>query len=302
MIGTGIIEGDEKMGGIAPLLQRGDGLIFLPEDREICEELLRSAYERGDGAMPLTELIVAVGRNFLDAPYEAETLEKEGTEELVVNLRAFDCVTFVENAVVLAGMIRAGKTDFADFAAALERIRYRGGRRNGYPSRLHYFTDWLRDNGRRGIVRDITAAIGGCPFRKQFHALTDRREEHPALKDAITFGRMRIVEAACSRRMQCHIAKANLNQAAEGIADGDIIAITTDEKGLDVSHTGLAVHVRGQLHLLHASSAAGKVVLSDMTLDRYLLSRRTRTGIIVGRTIPEGTAGRRLVRKEKEDR
>ena len=98
MIETGIIEGDEKMGGIAPLLQRGDGLIFLPEDREICEELLRSAYERGDGAMPLTELIVAVGRNFLDAPYEAETLEKEGTEELVVNLRAFDCVTFVESA------------------------------------------------------------------------------------------------------------------------------------------------------------------------------------------------------------
>jgi hypothetical protein len=275
----------------AGISKGGDGLIFLPEDREICKELLRSSYDRGDGAMPLSELIVAVGRNFLDAPYEAETLEKEGVEELVVNLRAFDCVTFVENTVVLAGMIRTGETGFADFAAALERIRYRGGRRRGYPSRLHYFTDWLRDNGRRGIVRDITAAMGGAPFRKQFHAITDRREEHPALKDAVAFGRMRIVEAACSRRMQCHIAKADLNRVAEGIADGDIIAITTDEKGLDVSHTGFAVHVRGQLHLLHASSTAGKVVLSDMTLDRYLLSRRTRTGIIVGRMIPEGAGG-----------
>ena len=265
-------------------------MIFLTEDREICEELLRSAYERGDDSLPLPELIVAVGRNFLDAPYGAETLEQEGAEELVINLRAFDCVTFVENAVVLAALIRAGKTCFADFAAALERIRYRGGCRKGYPSRLHYFTDWLRDNGRRGIVRDITAAIGGSPFRKQFHALTDRREEHPALKDAIAFGRMRIVEAACSRRTQCHIAKADLSRAAERIADGDIIAITTDEMGLDVTHTGLAVHVRGQLHLLHASSTAGKVVLSDTTLDRYLLSRRTRTGIIVGRMIPEGAA------------
>jgi hypothetical protein len=269
----------------APTERRGDGLIFLPEDREICEELLTSAHGRGDGALPLSELIVAVGSRFLDAPYEAETLEQEEAEELVINLRAFDCVTFVENTLVLAGMIRAGKSGFTDFAANLERIRYRGGRRRGYPSRLHYFTDWLRDNGRKGRVRNITAEIGDSPFRKQFHALTDRREEHPALKDPIAFRRMRIVEAACSRRTQCHISKADLNRAAERISDGDIIAITTDEKGLDVSHTGLAVHLRGQLHLLHASSTAGKVVLSDATLERYLLSRRTRTGIIVGRMV-----------------
>ncbi len=189
----------------------------------------------------------------------------------------------MENAVVLAGLIRSGKTAFAG-------LRRRPGadplpRRtpDGYPSRLHYFTDWLYDNGRKGIVRDITREIGGIPFRKPFHALTDRREDHPALKDPAAFRRMRIVEAACSRRTQFHIAKADLNRAAERIADGDIIAITTDEKGLDVSHTGLAVRVQGQLRLLHASSAAGKVVLSDMTLYRYLLSRRSRTGIIVGR-------------------
>ncbi len=260
-------------------------MIFLPEDREICETLLRSAMGKGDCAKPLHELIVEAGFRFLGAPYAAGTLEREGPEELVINLRAFDCVTFVENAIVLAGLIRAGKTAFLDYAAALERIRYRGGRRRGYPSRLHYFTNWLRDNGRKGIVRDITRELGGIPFRKQFHAFTDRRKEHPALKDAAAFRRMRIVEAACSRRTQCHIAKADLNQTAEGIADGDIIAITTDEKGLDVSHAGLAVHVRGQLHLLHAASAAGKVVLSGMTLCRYLLSRRARTGIIVGRAM-----------------
>ena len=260
-------------------------MIFLPEDREICEALLRSAMGKGDCAKPLHELIVEAGFRFLGTRYESETLEREGPEELVINLRAFDCVTFVENAVVLAGMIREGKTAFQDYAAALERIRYRGGRRDGYPSRLHYFTDWLRDNGRKGIVRDITRELGGIPFRKPFHALTDRIEEHPALKDTAAFRRMRIVEAACSRRTQCHIAKADLNRDAERIADGDIIAITTDEKGLDVSHTGLAVRVQGQLRLLHASSAAGKVVLSDMTLYRYLLSRRARTGIIVGRAM-----------------
>ena len=194
----------------------GEDIIFLPEDREICKALLKTARERGDSARSVGDLIVEVGLHFLGAPYEAGTLEREGPEELVVNLRAFDCVTFVENAVVLAGLIRAGKTAFADYAAALERIRYRGGRRDGYPSRLHYFTDWLRDNGRKGIVRDITRDLGGIPFRKPFHALTDHREEHPPLQDAAAFRRMRIVEAACSRRTQCHYRpKADLNRDAE---------------------------------------------------------------------------------------
>ena len=259
------------------------GVIFLPEDREICEALLEKARERGDSARSVGDLIVEVGRHFLGAPYEAETLEREGPEELVINLRAFDCVTFVENAVVLAGLIRAGKTAFGDYTAALEQIRYRGGRQDGYPSRLHYFTDWLRDNGRKGVIREITRDLGGIPFRKAFHELTDHREEHPPLRAAAAFRRMRIVETACSRRTLHCIPKADLPGMEKRTENGDIIAVATDADGIDVSHAGIAVHGPRGLHLLHASSRAGKVVLSDITLYRYLRARRSRTGIIVGR-------------------
>ncbi len=210
----------------------------LPEDREICEELLRSAWERGDRAKPLPELVVEAGERFLGAPYAPDTLEREGPEELVVNLRAFDCITFVENAIVLAGLIRAGKTGFADYLAALERIRYRRGRLDGYASRLHYFTDWLYDNERKGIVRDVTCEIGGVPFRKAFYYLTDRREDHSALKDPATFRRLRLIEGTCTRRPLFYIPKADLTGIESRIAGGDIIAITTDEKGIDVSHAG----------------------------------------------------------------
>ena len=260
-------------------------VIFLPEDREICKALLEKARERGDSARSVGDLIVEVGLHFLGAPYEAGTLEQKGPERLVVNLRAFDCVTFVENVVALAGMIRAGKTAFGDYAAALERIRYRGGRRDGYPSRLHYFTDWLRDNGRKGVIREITRELGGIPFRKAFHELTDHREEHPPLRAAAAFRRMRIVEAACSRRTLHCVPKADLPGIEKRIENGDIIAVVTDADGIDVSHTGIAVRLRGRLHFLHASSRAGKVVLSDITLHRYLQARRARTGIIVGRAI-----------------
>jgi len=258
-------------------------MITSPEDRAICETLLKSAREWGDRVKPSSELILAVGRHFLGAPYKPDTLEGEGPEELVVNLRAFDCVTFVENAVVLAGLIRSGKTAFDDYAAALERIRYRRGRCDGYASRLHYFTDWIYDNGRKGLVRDITSEIGGVPVRKTFHWLTDRREDYPGLKDLTAFRRLRIIEGTCSRRPLFFIPKASLDGAGDRITDGDIIAMTTDERGLDISHTGLSVRIEGRLHFLHASSAAGRVVLSEITLNRYLLARRSRTGIIVCR-------------------
>lgn len=260
-------------------------MIYSPEDRTICETLLRSAKERGDCEKPISELVLAAGRHFLGAPYDADSLEKEGPEELIVNLRGFDCVTFVENSVVLAGLIRIGGTSFDDYTAALKRIRYRRGRCDGFASRLHYFTDWLYSSGRKGLVRDITHGIGGVPLRKTFHHITDRREDHPGLSDPTAFRRMRIIEGICSRRPLFYLPKAHLAKAGPGVTDGDLIAIATDERGLDVCHTGLAVRLRGQIHLLHASSAAGRVVLSDIPLDRYLQMRRSRTGIIVGRAI-----------------
>ncbi|MHB9156323.1 MAG: N-acetylmuramoyl-L-alanine amidase-like domain-containing protein [Endomicrobiales bacterium] len=263
-------------------------MIHQPEDREICDTLLRSAWERGDRTKPLPDLITETASRFLGAPYEPDTLEREGTEELVANLRTFDCVTFVENIVVLARVIGAGKTGFTDYLAALERIRYRRGRCDGYPSRLHYFTDWLFDNERKGLVRDITREIGGVPFRKALHSLTDRREDHPGLKDPAAFRRLRLIEGICSRRTHSYIPKADLTGREKRIASGDIIAITTDETGIDVTHAGLAVRLGADIRLLHASSAEGRVVLTEAPLRSYLAARRSRTGIIVGRGISPG--------------
>ena len=67
------------------------------------------------------------------------------------------------------------------------------------------------------------------------------------------------------------------------IEDGDIIAVTSNVEGLDVQHVGLAARVKNRIHLLHASSSEGKVVLSKKTLYRYLMQSRTRSGIMVAR-------------------
>jgi hypothetical protein len=67
------------------------------------------------------------------------------------------------------------------------------------------------------------------------------------------------------------------------LREGDVIALATTQKGLDVQHVALAVKVRGRIHLLHASSIEGKVVLSRETLYRYLRGSKKRAGVIVVR-------------------
>lgn len=64
-----------------------------------------------------------------------------------------------------------------------------------------------------------------------------------------------------------YIPKTSLNVSSEelDIKNGDIIAITTNIKGLDVVHTGFACWVDGKLHLLHASSVMKKVILDSQT-------------------------------------
>jgi len=257
--------------------------IFLPEDLNICEALLGAAGKRRAKEKSLPELAVSLGRHFIGAPYQSQTLESAGAETLVANLRTFDCMTFVESVIALAFSIKSGKIKFADYLLTLKRLRYRDGRIDGYPSRLHYFTDWLWEGGCKGFVSDITSLLGGIPVRKNLDELTRQSEHHPPLQDETAFRKMREAETACSLRTFHFIPKERWLCAEKKIEDGDVIAITSNREGIDVLHVGFAVLVNKKARLLHASSKAGAVVLSAVTLNSYLREKRSRTGVIVGR-------------------
>ena len=49
------------------------------------------------------------------------------------------------------------------------------------------------------------------------------------------------------------------------IKDGDVLALVTNIKGLDIVHVGFAFWKEGKLHLLHASSSAKKVIEDPKT-------------------------------------
>ena len=255
------------------------------EDRRIFKKLIRCLDQRKASAKFHGEVMIEIGKFFLGTPYKVGTLETKRAEHLVVNLRELDCVTFVENVVALARHVKSGKKSFEGFRRLLQRVRYRQGRLQGYSSRLHYFSDWIHDNQKKGIVRDVTAEIGGRPLRKAMTFMTIHLDLYPPLKNAANLRRMKSVERAISKRSLFFIPKKALRPLEDRIHDGDLIAITTNTEGLDVQHVGLAARVKKRIHLLHTSSIEGKVVLSKKTLYRYLMQSQARSGIMVARVL-----------------
>ncbi|HOG08015.1 MAG: DUF1460 domain-containing protein [Syntrophales bacterium] len=255
-----------------------------PEIRNVVSPRRRTAANGAAGSREdVSVVLTAIAEGFLGVPYLAHPLDQTGPEHLVVNLDAFDCVTFVETAVALARLPADGRADREGLARAVEEIRYRGGRLDGYASRLHYFSDWLRDNKARGILEDMTARLGGTPWEKRLNFMTAHRDRYPPLADPECYRRVRAVEEALTAMPKVHLPRGRFRSQEARIHDGDILAVTALQDGIDVLHVGFAVRRRGRIHLLHASEAAGRVVVSPETVYRYLHRRRARTGLLVAR-------------------
>jgi cell wall-associated NlpC family hydrolase len=229
------------------------------------------------------DLIVETGRFFLGAPYREGTLEGEGREKLIVNLHAFDCTTFVETVLALVRCAASGKLRAPEFRRNLQYIRYRGGKIDGYASRLHYFTDWLANNQKKKVLKDISRLLGGARQQKEIHFMTTHREQYAALTHQNQADKMRQIQRRLSRKSFYVIGRERVSQIQDGIQPGDIIAFTTNQEGLDVAHVGFAVRERRRLRLLHASRREGAVVVSAETLPAYLRRCRNFTGILVAR-------------------
>lgn len=256
------------------------------QDERICLNTFQFAVSRSLQKKPIHEVIIEVGQSFLGAPYEARTLEVEGDERLVVNLRAFDCVTFVENALVFARLIKKNDLEFSTYKSELQHIRYRKGIIDKYPSRLHYFSDWIHDNEEKDIVVNATELLGGFPYKKTINFMTENRERYWQLADERYFKAIKKIEAQLSRRRMYYIPKQLIKAVQNGIRSGDIIGITTKIQGLDIIHTGIALRTeRSDLYYLHAPNVKGKVRVTQKPLHQYLAAHSRHTGIMVARPL-----------------
>jgi hypothetical protein len=252
-------------------------------DASICRQKFASFIEQGLQGKPIGEAIVSVGKSFIGTPYHAHTLEIPGEERLVVNLRGLDCVTFTENALVLSRCIKLNKITFDDYKAQLQLIRYRDGIINGYPSRLHYFSDWIDNNAKKGIIRDMTREAGGESYDKKIHFMTSHRSSYQQLTDNESFRGVQAMERSLGKRRHYYIPRNRLTPAQPGVENGDIIGITTTQEGMDIAHTGLAIRADGVLKFLHAPLSTGSVAITEHSLAEYVHVHTKQSGIMVAR-------------------
>ncbi|MBO4999694.1 MAG: DUF1460 domain-containing protein [Bacteroidaceae bacterium] len=219
----------------------------------------------------------------LGVPYVGGTLDGNEQETLVVSLDKLDCTTFVETVMALTLADKENKRTFGSFKERLTAIRYRGGVLDGYPSRLHYFSDWIRDNERKGFVKECTSETLCCQsqtLRLDFMS-THADSYLPLKKDTSLVAEITSMEQAWKGVEVCYIPKNKLHLSPKElqIVDGDILAITTSIKGLDVVHVGFAFWKGEQLHLLHASSVAKRVIEDPQSLYEYSKNKKAHTGV-----------------------
>lgn len=218
---------------------------------------------------------------FLGVPYVGKTLEYE-PERLIVNLREMDCMTFVENVLALAEASASGTPSWQIYLEKLQQIRYRDGKIEDYTSRLHYTSDWIYENEKKGLIADITKEIGGVPLAMDVSFVSTHPESYMQMQSHPEYiAVMEKKEKEINSRQYYYIPKEEIDKREAQIRTGDIVCFVTSIKGLDISHVGI-IHKEGdKMTFIHASSGKKRVIINEESLQDYVLGIKKSKGIMV---------------------
>lgn len=235
---------------------------------------------------PIGDVMGEIGLLFLGTPYVGGTLEGPGPETCRIDLTGLDCVTFFENVLDMARIIKKNSPTFEALVQEVTFTRYRSGTVNGYESRLHYTSEWISDNVSKGVVSDVSRELGGIIFPLEVGFMSQNPRYYPALKDnPESVERMRQIEQTINSTTRYYIPKDQIQNIESQLRTGDIIAITTSKVGLDYSHTGMIRRdEQGRARFVHASLTKKKVII-DGTISEYVEGVRSHTGISVLRPL-----------------
>lgn len=267
--------------------KKDEPYLLVGESRERFNELFAKGLE--PGYFYYGELCRNLLPELAGLPYGAGNVSCPGHTTLV-NFQSFDCVTLVESWWALSqtiyqhhsGKLKKGSDPLDAFVSNLNKIRYFGGENCGISYRIHYFTQQMLELERCGLVFNVAMSYG-VPFEKKINYITENSGNYGDFADTEMF---KSFEAVLNNSDNYFYPLDKVHLYYPMAQDGDIVAFATNEPGLDVSHTGIVTVEDGEARLTHASSKYNRVMHSQ-SLDGYLKSRTTVTGIFVFRPVFE---------------
>lgn len=260
----------------------------------LIQEMIRREYH----TLPIGECMGKIGSMMIGTRYVGGTLELM-PERCIMDLTGLDCVTFFENTLNIARTAKIKNLElaqnpnsitFRDVLDQIEFTRYRDGNLEGYTSRLHYTSEWIMDNVKKGVVKDLTKELGGKPFPVKVSFMSENPQFYPQLNaQPSLINKIRLVEYGINNTRHWYIPTSQVKDIESKLQTGDIIAIATNKPGLDYSHTGMIIkNAKGMALFLHASSAKKRVYL-DRRISSYLSESPSSIGISVLRPIDPNT-------------
>src|SRR6516162_393783 len=114
--------GPAALGRSADQLQCFDG-------QDVFTRIVNKALAEKWNQLPIGELIGKIALELKGTPYVGFTLERSADAEYcVVNLEGLDCVTFFEDSLCMARILKRGKSSPEALLNEVQTTRYRGGR------------------------------------------------------------------------------------------------------------------------------------------------------------------------------
>lgn len=239
----------------------------------------------GTAWAPMNLALVQLARRFLGSPYKGFSLDGGAKEQLLLDLRHFDCFLFVEQLVAL---VNSRKVDTQDegverFTQHVRRLRYENGEVD-YCRRQHYFTRWAEAAERNGYVVNLTPFLPGASSRTvalnfmSRHAGSYKPMELKRNQQCITELEKNLVVE------QAYIPLAALPGVLPSLRSGDIFALVTKVPGLDVTHVGFLEKRDGVVDAIHAAEGAG--VIRNENFVKYAGRVADVIGVSIYRTRP----------------
>lgn len=236
---------------------------------------------------PFDVILEETAQFFLETPYVGHTLDRDDKEMLVVNMRELDCVTFVENVLALSFVAHNNSLSFDSFQEKLTEIRYRNNEVQGYASRIHYTSDWVFENARKGLLKNISKDLSGVKETKPIGFMSTHRSAYKQLidDDQMLNEIIQTEKAINNRGGFYYVPKELIAAKADDVPHMSVVGFVTSIDGLDTTHVGFAYHDNGRLTFIHASTGKMEVVIDTKTLSDYCLSQKKCKGIIVAQVL-----------------